>query len=52
MKNFDAWKGFKGTTWKETIDVFDFIKNNYTEYKGDDSFLEGASAKTKKVWAE
>lgn len=47
---FEAWKGFKGDKWKETIDVSDFILNNYKEYRGDDSFLRGISNKTKKVW--
>ena len=47
---FEAWKGFKGDKWKETIDVSDFILNNYKEYRGDDSFLCGISSKTKKVW--
>jgi formate C-acetyltransferase len=28
----------------------DFIKRNYTEYKGDDSFLEGAAPSTNKLW--
>ena len=45
-----AWKNFKGKKWKESIDVVSFIEDNYTEYLGDDSFLENASEKTKKVW--
>ena len=45
-----AWKGFKGNKWKKEIDVSDFILQNYKEYRGDDSFLEEATAKTKKVW--
>lgn len=49
-KEFDAWKGFKGEKWKESVDVSDFILNNYKEYRGDDSFLYGISPKTKKVW--
>lgn len=49
-KELNAWKGFKGEKWKETIDVSDFILNNYKEYRGDDSFLCGISSKTKKVW--
>lgn len=47
---FEAWKGFKGETWKNSIDVSSFILANYKEYRGDDSFLVGPSAKTKKVW--
>ena len=47
-----AWRNFKGSKWKEEIDVFDFIKNNYKEYSGDQSFLESSSDKTKSVWNE
>lgn len=36
----EQWNGFKGTKWKEGVDTRDFIQNNYTEYRGDDSFLE------------
>ena len=43
----EAWKNFKGENWKNNIDVEDFILNNYKEYLGDESFLEGISSKTK-----
>ena len=46
----DSYRSFKGEKWKESIDVRDFIINNYTLYEGDDSFLAGISSKTKKVW--
>ena len=45
------YKDFKGEKWREEINVSDFVDNNYTEYTGDDSFLQGKSAKTAKVWA-
>ena len=45
-----AWKGFKGQEWKEKIDVSAFIDANYTEYRGDDSFLMPSTKRTKKVW--
>lgn len=45
-----AWKTFKGESWKEKIDVANFILENYKEYRGDDSFLTGISSKTNKVW--
>ena len=38
----EEWKSFKGGNWEENIDVADFIKTNYKEYKGDDSFLSSA----------
>lgn len=46
----DIWNKFKGSKWKESVDVSDFIINNYTEYKGDESFLVGPTSKTDKVW--
>ena len=46
----EQWKGFKGGNWCNRIDVKSFIQSNYTKYDGDDSFLEGTSPKTKKVW--
>ena len=41
---------FKGDKWKKEIDVEDFIRNNYTEYLGDESFLKGPSKKTSNLW--
>ncbi len=52
VTNETAWQGFKGEDWKNEINVSDFILKNYTEYKGNDSFLEGTTAKTQKVWAK
>ncbi|GAA2514782.1 pyruvate formate lyase family protein [Rarobacter incanus] len=46
----DAWRGFVGGIWQETVDVRDFIQLNYTPYTGDASFLAGATAKTLAVW--
>ncbi|MBQ2943860.1 MAG: formate C-acetyltransferase [Ruminococcus sp.] len=43
------WNGFKSGKWQDEINVRDFIQNNYTEYTGDDSFLEGATNRTKKL---
>ena len=45
----EAWNKFKGEKWKHEINVEDFILNNYKEYLGDESFLEGITDKTKKV---
>lgn len=47
-----AYEGFKGESWKNKIDVRQFIQDNYTVYTGDDSFLEGKSPKTEKLWAQ
>ncbi|APB31213.1 MULTISPECIES: formate C-acetyltransferase [Vagococcus] len=46
------WDGFKGSKWRTTVDVRDFIQANYTEYKGDDSFLEPAADSTEKLWTK
>jgi len=48
----DSYQGFRGTNWKEEINVNDFILENYTEYTGDDSFLEHATEATSKLWAQ
>ena len=45
----EAWRNFKGTTWKEEINVRDFIQSNYTPYTGDDSFLAKATDRTNKL---
>ncbi len=47
---FQEWKDFKGGKWTKGIDVRDFIQKNYTPYEGDDSFLAGATDRTKKLW--
>ena len=54
MTNMDnlQWNNFKGTKWKNEIDVAAFIADNYTEYVGDDSFLCSSTNKTKKVWSK
>lgn len=49
---FTQWNGFKGKTWKNEINVRDFIQNNYTAYEGDASFLAGATEATTKLWEE
>ncbi len=40
------WNGFKKGVWQDEINVRDFIQQNYKEYKGDDSFLAGATPRT------
>ncbi len=48
----NAYRGFVGTAWKESINVRDFVVSNRTPYKGDHSFLKGATARTKKILAK
>lgn len=51
-KTNEGWKGFKGSTWKDEVNVRDFIQNNYTPYDGDEKFLEGPTAATEKLFDE
>ena len=46
------WINFKEGQWTKSVDVRNFIQLNYTPYTGDDSFLVGATAATKKLWEE
>ena len=46
----NPWEGFNDGRWQHEVNTLDFIKRNYTEYKGDDSFLEGAAPSTEKLW--
>ncbi len=45
----EQWNGFKEGKWNEEINVRDFIQLNYTPYEGDESFLSGATERTKKL---
>ncbi|MEG0293936.1 formate C-acetyltransferase [Enterococcus sp.] len=47
-----AWNGFKGGRWESEVDTRGFIQANYTEYRGDDSFLEGIAPSTDKLWTK
>ena len=51
MNKYDEleWRSFRGTEWKDSVNVAKFIEENYTEYTGDDSFLVGATEKTKTI---
>ena len=48
--NTMAWQGFQAGKWTKEIDVRNFIQKNYTLYEGDDTFLEGVTDRTQKVW--
>ena len=53
VENFEtAWDGFKDGLWKNEINTRDFIQKNYTEYRGDDKFLEGIAPSTDKLWTK
>lgn len=48
----EAWRGFKEGNWQTEIDVASFILNNYTEYTGDESFLEGPTENTIRIMGQ
>ena len=52
MTKFEQWSGFSGRLWKEGVNVRDFIQNNYTPYDGDESFLEGPTDATNRLWGK
>ena len=45
-----CWTGFNEGKWCNEIDVSNFIKLNYKNYDGDETFLSKPTEKTKKVW--
>lgn len=48
----DCYRGFKGGHWVDEVDVRDFIQKNYTPYEGNDSFLQGPTDATLKLWEQ
>ena len=46
------WQGFNDGEWQDSINVSEFIIRNFTEYKGDDSFLASTSKKTQEIWSK
>ncbi len=50
MKKDNPWRNFVKESWKNEVNVRDFIQKNYVPYEGDDSFLEKASTNTKVLW--
>lgn len=49
---FNEWRNFKIGKWNDGIDVSDFIRNNYTQYEGDESFLSNPTDSTNKLWSK
>lgn len=47
---FEQWQEFNSGNWMKEIDVRDFIQKNYKPYQGNESFLAGATARTKMLW--
>ncbi|HBE68470.1 MAG TPA: formate acetyltransferase [Planctomycetaceae bacterium] len=47
-----AHRNFRGTGWRESINVRDFIQSNYQPYVQSSAFLTGPSERTEKLWKE
>ena len=47
----DAWRGFRGDGWRDSVDVRGFIVENYRPYEGTHDFLAGPTERTRQVWA-
>ncbi len=52
MKDFKQWDGFAGRLWKEGAYRPRFCQKQYTPYDGDDSFLEGPTEATNRLWGK
>jgi formate C-acetyltransferase len=50
MPNFEQWEGFLGRNWKNSVEVRDFIQENYTPYEGNEEFLADPTEATNKLW--
>ncbi len=46
----DPHRGFARGAWSESIDVRDFIQQNYQPFEGDSSFLAGPTERTTALW--
>jgi len=49
---YDAWQGFEGGSWVDTVNVRSFIRHNYTPYEGDESFLTPPTDDTNALWEQ
>ncbi len=49
IMKFDQWQGFKGGKYENEINVADFIRQNYTPYYNDASFLCGSTKRTQEL---
>ena len=47
-----AWEGFNEGVWTHDVNVRNFIQCNIKPYHGDGAFLEKATERTKKLWAQ
>ncbi|BAL91116.1 putative formate lyase [Actinoplanes missouriensis 431] len=47
-----AWRGFAGESWRDSIDVSAFLRDNVEPYLGDAGFLAGPTQRTEKIWQQ
>ncbi|MBS6445531.1 MAG: formate C-acetyltransferase [Ruminococcus sp.] len=52
IQDTKEWYGFNEGRWCNSINVRDFILKNFTPYDGDESFLEGPTDATNKLWEQ
>lgn len=45
-----AWRGFRGGSWRDQVDVAGFVRSNVRPYTGDEGFLSGPTERTTHVW--
>ena len=50
LRGGSAWHSFTSGTWRDEVNVRDFIQRNYTPYDGDASFLARPTETTKGLW--
>lgn len=52
MSEKSKWQDFNLGEWSKSdkVNVFDFIRLNYKEYKGESDFLEGPTDRTEQLW--
>jgi formate C-acetyltransferase len=48
----EQWKGFVKGTWEKEVNVRDFILRNFSQYEGNDTFLEGPTEATTVLWKQ
>ena len=46
----NPWNNFKPGKWQNTIDIRDFIQENYLPYTGNEDFLATVTSRTKQLW--
>ncbi|GID32380.1 formate C-acetyltransferase [Paractinoplanes brasiliensis] len=47
-----GWRGFRGSIWRDTVDVAAFVRDNVTPYEGSSEFLSGPTPRTERIWEQ